>query len=160
VSPWKVILATMVIFACGVFTGVFVTRVEPAAAAVSPAPQPLLVSTNKMKLPAFAQLQPQRPEFLKRLDRQLSLTPEQHDQMVKIMKASQDRTAPLWEKIAPQMSDELKRVREEIRQVLTPEQRKKWAELNKRSRAPTAGNVHADRPGRPEESTGPGTNNL
>ena len=27
-SPWKVILATMVIFACGVFTGVFVTRTD------------------------------------------------------------------------------------------------------------------------------------
>jgi Spy/CpxP family protein refolding chaperone len=157
VNPWKVILATMVIFACGIFTGVFVTRMQPVAAAVSPvvlpAPQPQNGSTNKMKLPAFAQLQPQRPEFLRRLDQQLNLTPEQHDEIAKIMKTSQDRTAPLWEKIAPQMTDELKRVRQEIRQVLTPEQRKKFAELNKRGRG-QAGN----RPDHPAEGPGPETN--
>ncbi len=142
-SPWKVILATMVIFACGVFTGVFVTRTGPVSAAASPAPAPQLVTTNKMPLPSFAQLQVQRPEFLRKLDRQLDLTPQQHDQMVKIMNESRQRTAPLWEMIAPQMGDELKRVREEIRQVLTPEQRKKWAELNKRGHAPFPGNAHA-----------------
>ena len=156
-SPWKVILATMVIFACGVFTGVFVTRTEPVSAAVSPAPQPLSGLTNKTPLPAFAQLQPQRPEFLRKMDRQLDLTPEQHEQMVKIMNASRERTAPFWEKIAPQMSDELKRVREEIHQVLTPEQRKKWAELTKRGHAPGPGNAHADHP---VEFPGPETNTL
>jgi hypothetical protein len=93
-----------------------------------------------MKLPAFAQLQPQRPEFLKRLDRQLELTPEQHERIARIMKASQERTAPLWENIAPQMQDELKRVRKEISQELTAEQRKKWAEMNKRGRAAAPGN--------------------
>jgi len=160
VSPWKVILATMVIFACGVFTGVFVTRTQPVSAAVSPAPQPQFVSTNKTPLPAFARLQMQRPEFLRKLDRQLDLTPEQHDQMVKIMKASQERTAPLWEKIAPQMSGELKRVREEIRQVLSPEQRKQWAELTKRGRAPTPGNAHADHPDHPDQFPGPETNKF
>ena len=153
-SPWKVILSTMVIFACGVFTGVFVTRTEPVSAAVSPAPQIQSTLSNKVPLPAYAQLQQQRPEFLKRLDRQLELTPEQHDQMVKIMSASRERTGPLWEKIAPQMGDELKRVREEIRQVLTPEQRKKWAELNKRGRALAPGNAHADHTA---ESQGTGT---
>jgi Spy/CpxP family protein refolding chaperone len=146
VSPWKVILATMVIFACGVFTGVFVTRTGPVVSAVSPVPQPQSGPTNKAPLPVFAQLQPQRPEFLKRLDRQLDLTPEEHDQIAKIMSASRERTAPLWENIAPQMSDELKRVREEIRKVLTPEQRKKWAELNKRARAPAVSTAHADHP--------------
>jgi Spy/CpxP family protein refolding chaperone len=140
VSPLKVILATMVIFTCGIFTGVFVIRLAPGSAAVSPAPQPVSMSTNRMKLPPFAQLQPQRPEFLKRLDRQLDLTPEQHDNIAKIMKASQDRTVPLWENIAPQMQEELKRVRKEISQALTPEQRKKWAEINKRARASAPGN--------------------
>jgi Spy/CpxP family protein refolding chaperone len=91
------------------------------------------------------------------MDRQLDLTPEQHDQMVKIMNASRERTAPFWEKIAPQMSDELKRVREEIHQVLTPEQRKKWAELTKRGHAPGPGNAHADHP---VEFPGPETNTL
>jgi Spy/CpxP family protein refolding chaperone len=143
----------MVIFACGVFTGVFVTRTEPVAATLAPPQQPLaattatnvpVVSTNRGPLPTFAQLQLQRPEFLKRLDRQLELTPEQHEDIVKIMTASRERTAPLWYAIAPQMRDEMKRIRGEIRKLLTPEQRKKWTELNKRGNA---------RPDRPEPAT-------
>jgi Spy/CpxP family protein refolding chaperone len=147
----------MVIFACGVFTGVFVTRTGPVVASVSPIPQPQLAPTNKAPLPGFAQLQPQRPEFLKRLDRQLELTSEEHDQIVKIMTASRERTAPLWEKIAPQMGDELKKVRDEIRRVLTPEQRKKWADLNKRARPPLPTNAHAD-PASEPQATGVNTN--
>ena len=159
-SPWKVILATMVIFVCGVFTGVFVTRTEPIATTVATPQQSLtiatvsnapVVSTNRGPLPAFAQLQLQRPEFLKRLDRQLELTPDQHEDIVKIMAASRERTAPLWYAIAPQMSNELKRVRGEIRKLLTPDQRKKWAEMNKR------GNIHTDRP-QPATTSDPGTN--
>jgi Spy/CpxP family protein refolding chaperone len=152
VSPWKVILATMVIFACGVFTGVIVTRTEPIALTPLAAPQQTPVTTNKMASLPFMQLQVQRPEFLKRLDRQLDLTPEQHDQIAKIMKESHERTTPLWEKIAPQMSDELKKVREEIRQVLTPEQRKKWGELMRRGRAQGSGNGR-----QPSQSPPPGT---
>ena len=79
-SPWKVILATMVIFACGIFTGVFVSRMEPISPISSisqtapSVPSPVTTnstSTNKPPLPVYAQLQVQRPEFLKRLDRQL-----------------------------------------------------------------------------------------
>lgn len=160
-SPWKVILATMVIFVCGVFTGVFVTRTEPVAATVASPQQPLVaitasnapvVSTNRGPLPAFAQLQIQRPEFLKRLDRQLELTPEQHEDIVKIMTASRERTAPLWYAIAPQLREELKRVRGEIRKLLTPEQRKLWSELNRRGGVMAPGN-------RPDPAAkNPGTN--
>jgi Spy/CpxP family protein refolding chaperone len=129
----------MVIFACGIFTGVFVTRMEPVAPVAPSATAPVTTttsstSTNKPPLPVYAQLQLQRPEFLKKMDRQLDLTPEQHDQIAKIMKDSQDRTLPIWEKIAPEMNDELKRAREEIRNVLTPEQRKRWFELMRRGR--------------------------
>ncbi len=136
----------MVIFACGVFTGAFVTHTQPVPVAVVSNPQPQLETTNKAPLPNFAQLQPQRPEFLRRLDTQLDLTPEQHDHIANIINASRDRTAPLWEKIAPQMSDELKRVREEIRKALTPEQRKKWMELNKRGRAAASDNGKSNQP--------------
>jgi Spy/CpxP family protein refolding chaperone len=157
VSPWKVILATMVIFACGVFTGVLVTRTAPVAATAVPAPQPQPASTNKVPLPQFAQLQVQRPEFLRRLDRQWELTPEQHDLIVKIMAASRERTAPIWGEIAPQMQAELKKVRGEIRQVLTPDQRKKWAELNKRGGVMAPTNAHPDHPGA-ATVTAPGSN--
>jgi Spy/CpxP family protein refolding chaperone len=119
----------MVIFACGVMTGAMLTRTlvtktEPALAAL-PAPA---------RMPAPPLFQMQRTNFLKVLDKQLDLTAGQRDQIGKIMKASQERTQPLWNQIAPQMSEEIKNVREEIRGTLTPEQRKKFAELLKRNR--------------------------
>jgi Spy/CpxP family protein refolding chaperone len=129
VSPWKVILATMVIFVCGVVTGAMLTRTmapktEPALAALPAPARPF----------AAPMLQLQRANFLKLMDKQLDLSADQRDEIGRIMKASQERTQPLWNQIAPQMSDELKNVREEIRAVLTPEQRKKFVELLKRSR--------------------------
>jgi Spy/CpxP family protein refolding chaperone len=164
VSPWKVILATMVIFVCGVITGAMVTRVaetrtEPVLASVStstPASTP--ASTRTMPAPPVFQLQ--RAAFLKTMEKQLDLTAEQRDQIGRIMKASQERTQPLWNQIAPQMTDELKKVREEIRGVLTPEQRKKFVELLKRNRKPDAAPSGNGHPARSSETTTAATNAL
>jgi Spy/CpxP family protein refolding chaperone len=144
VSTWKVILATMVIFTCGIITGAMVTRTAPVPlAATGPAnPRP----------PAAPVFPVQRAEFLKRLEKQLDLTPEQRDQIARIMKESQERTGRVWNQIAPQMGQELKGVREEIRRVLTPAQRKQFAELMKRNRKADAG-PPGNRPARPLEST-------
>jgi Spy/CpxP family protein refolding chaperone len=155
VNPWKVILATMVIFACGVITGAMVTRAmvprtEPALA-VLPAP------TRASAPPMF---QMQRATFLKVMDKQLDLSAEQREQIGKIMKASQERTQPLWNQIAPQMNVELKNVREEIRGVLTPEQRKKFAELLKRNRKADSAPPGPGRPLRSTETTTSATNAL
>jgi Spy/CpxP family protein refolding chaperone len=156
VSPWKVILATMVIFACGVITGAMLTRTmvprtEPAALAVLPAPT---------RASAPPMLQMQRANFLKVMDKQLDLSAEQREQIGKIMKASQERTQPLWNQIAPQMNAELKNVREEIRGVLTPEQRKKFVELLKRNRKADSAPPGPARPLRSNESTTFATNAL
>jgi Spy/CpxP family protein refolding chaperone len=134
VNPWKVILATMVIFACGVITGSLVTRnwSGPVLVAVAPSPTPTNLTPS---LPPFGI---QRPEFLRRLDKQLDLTPDQRAKIEDIIKSSHDRTQLLWQQVAPQMNEELKRVREEIRLALTPEQRKRWAELNKRRKPEAA----------------------
>ncbi len=117
----------MVIFGCGVVTGaLLITTVGHRTfwqgdsafrgGANNNSPSPLQI---------------QRVEFLHRMERQLNLTSEQRDRIGKIMRASQDRTKPLWELIAPQMRREVKRVEEEIREELTPEQQKKFAELLK-----------------------------
>jgi Spy/CpxP family protein refolding chaperone len=68
------------------------------------------------------------------MDKQMELAAAQREQIAKILKASQERTQPLWAQISPQMTNELKTVREEIRDVLTPQQRKKFMELLKRNR--------------------------
>jgi Spy/CpxP family protein refolding chaperone len=152
VSPWKVILATMVIFGCGVVTGGLLMKTElpPAAVAQDAAPHPVN-STNQS--PALGQFQ--KPEFLRRMQKQLDLTPSQSEEIAKAMKASQERTRPLWEQITPQLRQEMKKLREEIRQVLTPDQQKKYDELLKaRPRA----NAAAGRPLRPAPESPAQTN--
>ena len=146
-SPWKVILATMVIFGCGVVTGglLIKTALPPASIPAEVAQHP---PTSSNQPPPLAEIQ--RPEFLRRMQKQLDLTASQRDEIAKIMKASQERNRPLWERIAPQMREEIKRVREEIRPVLTPDQQKKFDVLFKPHprKADGAGPV-AGRPGRP-----------
>ena len=143
-SAWKVILATMVIFGCGVVTGALLMKTElPSAGAPAEPAQHPPASTNQP--PPLAQIQ--RPEFLRRMQKQLELTASQRDEIAKIMKASQERNRPLWDRIAPQMREEVKRVREEIRQVLTPGQQTKFDEMLK-SR-PRKAEGAAGRPERP-----------
>jgi Spy/CpxP family protein refolding chaperone len=143
----------MVIFACGVITGAMLTwtmlpRTEPALA-VLPAPA-------RTAAPPILQLQ--RAAFFKAMDKQLDLSSAQREQIGKIMKASQERTQPLWDQIAPQMSEELKNVREEIRALLTPEQRKKFGELLKHNRKADALPPGPGRPLRSNETTTSATN--
>jgi hypothetical protein len=139
VSPWKVILATMVIFGCGVVTGaILITTVGRSH---SPGVETILrPSGNGKSNPNNppSPLQIQRVEFLRRMEKQLNLTADQRERIGKIIRASQDRTKPLWDIIAPQMRKEVKRVQEEIKQELTPDQQIKFAELLKPRRRPDA----------------------
>ena len=146
-SPWKVILATMVIFGCGVVTGALLMKTElPRAGVAQELPPHPANSTNPP--PPLAQIQ--RPEFLRRMQKQLELTASQRDEIAKIMKASQERNRPLWDQIAPQMREEVKRVREEIRQALTPDQQKKFDEMLKfHPRKADAAGAATNRPARP-----------
>jgi Spy/CpxP family protein refolding chaperone len=124
VSPWKVILATMVIFGCGVVTGGLLMKsgLKP----MHPTPAPAHIASNEQPPPLN---QFQRPEFLRRMEKQLDLTPDEYEQISRIMKDSQERTRPLWVRIAPQLRDEIKRVRQEIRKVLNPKQQVAFDEL-------------------------------
>ena len=127
-KAWQVILATMVIFGAGVVTGgLFVKHVghvqnphPPANAAPHNAPAPWHL---------------QRVEFIRRLEKQLDLSPDQRKRVEDIMRESQERTKPLWEGIGPQLREELKNVREQIRAELTPQQQKKFDEELLKSRS-------------------------
>jgi Spy/CpxP family protein refolding chaperone len=154
VSPWKVILATMVIFACGVITGAMVTK----TVAIKTEERPPAFTNAPTRMAVGPVLQMQRAEFFKRLDKELELSAGQHDQIGKILKASQERTQPLWNQIAPQMSEELKTVRQEIRGALTPEQRKKFGEMMKGKRKPETAPTGNGAPSRSPESTSSATN--
>jgi LTXXQ motif family protein len=119
VNNWKVIFATIIIFGAGVVTGgLLVSHVEKSRSKAVRHP-----STNSSN---SERVKPHVPEmlnrsFLQRLDGDLNLTREQHATIQKIMNEGQN-----------QMRKAVQDARLEIREVLTPEQRKEFDDLVKR----------------------------
>ncbi len=135
-NNWKVIptivLATVLIFGAGVFTGGFLVNYvkqshpKPAkrqVASIAPTNSvPPTAATN----PPTAK-SPKPPEilskdFLQRLDAELRLTVEQREAIQKIINEGQD-----------QMRKAMQDARLEIREILAPDQLKQFDELMKRS---------------------------
>ena len=78
-----------------------------------------------------------RPEFLRRAQRELDLSPDQRESIDKIIKESQERTRKLMEPVAPELHAELQRTKEQFLQVLNPSQRVRFEKLvNKRQQRP------------------------
>ena len=130
-SPWKVILATIIIFAAGVITGgVLVNRVQRPQ---RPGPLPPFAQPRQDPVPTpwFV-----RREFLDRMDHHLNLSRDQYDRIAKILQDSQERTRQITRRVNPEIQDELRNVRREIRGELTPEQVKKFDELQHTLRRP------------------------
>jgi hypothetical protein len=117
VNAWKVIFATLVIFGAGMVAGNLLgRRTGPGGSAH--ARQPNFSNANPSQLRLW--------ELLHRMDRELDLTPEQHEHIEKIIAGSQERTQKLWSPIAQEMRKETQSVCEEIREQLTPDQKKKF----------------------------------
>ena len=138
-SPWKVILATVIIFAAGVITGgVLVSRVQRSD---RPGPMPRFALPHQESVPTpwFV-----RREFLDRMDRHLNLSGEQYEQIAHILQQSQERTRKIMGRVNPEVQDELRHVRREIRSQLTPEQAKKFEELQRTMRPPRPQNEMTD----------------
>lgn len=130
-SPWKVILATIVIFAAGVITGgVLVNRVQRPE---RPHPLPPFVRPQQemMPTPWFA-----RREFLDRMDHELNLSREQYDRIAAILQQSQERTRMIMRRVNPDIQEELRHVRRDIRAELSAEQVKKFEEFQQQLRGP------------------------
>ena len=122
-SAWKVILATLVIFGAGVVTGGLL--VSYAVHANQTPPEQVYAQ------PALNPWQLRSHELLRRMDRELDLTPEQRKRIGKIIADSQERTKALWKPIAGPMSKETQRLMGEIRDELSPDQRQRFNELAK-----------------------------
>jgi len=133
VKQWQVILATLVIFCAGVFTGASVFRIHekqrPRAA------QP------RLPLPPFPFNTVQKREYLARLDRQLVLTQDQYESIEEILLEGNEHIRAVWDPIAPKMRDELKKVRDRIRTELTPEQVKKFEQETPKMRKALKGDT-------------------
>jgi hypothetical protein len=131
VNSWKVILATMLIFGTGVVTGGLLVRHSEANRPPRPPRNPGQVRTPQPLSP-----QVMRVEFLRRAEKDLDLTPGQHERVEQLLKESQDRTRKLMEPVAPQLRQELARTREAFRELLTPEQRVRFDEMVKHLQRP------------------------
>ena len=169
-KTWNVILATLVIFTAGIATGALLVILtgraynhphHPLAAFMSGHPQ---TSTNAPResahlvLPFGISAKRGTPkEFLDRLDNELKLTPDQHAQIQKILDDGQQRAAQIWQTIAPQMREEMKAAREQIRDTLTPDQRVRFEELM-RARPPKGQGVPPPAESMTNPPAGPATN--
>ena len=144
-NPWKVILATLVIFGTGVVTGgllVYHTsqapfrrpRLEPrppnAAGRLNGAPR----QTNRVFNPPGAIMPGLRRDFLRNLDRELELTADQRAHIGKILADGQEHTKKLWDQIAPDVRGEWIRIKARIRAELTPEQRQHFEQMMRHPR--------------------------
>lgn len=137
-NAWKVIAATLVIFIAGVVTGgllvtyaVRVEQVVAVGASVKPSQNPPAKPSNGFNAQAASPWQLRSRDLLRRMDRELGLTQEQHQAIEKILTTSEERTKSLWKPIAPLMNKEMQIVHGEIRDELTPEQQKKFDGFNK-----------------------------
>lgn len=127
-NTWKVILATLVIFIAGIVTGAVLVR-QTAALYTRPArPAP---ARSGQASPGWM-----RVELLRRMQRDLDLTPEQHDQIEKILKQSQEHSRHIMEPVMPALRQEFQRTKDEFRAVLTPTQQTKFDELLKHQAHP------------------------
>lgn len=125
-SYWKVIFATLVIFCSGLVVGALL--VKKTARNVLAAARPAHNTSTNAPISLWHQ---QQKEFLRRMDHELGLNPEQRASIEKILKDSQERTKLIREKIAPDLREELKSVREQIRAELATDQQQKFEELVK-----------------------------
>jgi Spy/CpxP family protein refolding chaperone len=163
VNYWKVILATVVIFATGVMTGGllvnYVERAHPrnghriptSIAALPHTNSPSGSETNNPSQPRLAELlKPRLPEiwskeFVGHLNDALALTPDQRDKIEKIIADGQELNHAIWTNNATQTRKVMQDARQQIREQLTPDQRKQFEELMKRPprKQPSATNAPA-----------------
>ena len=123
----RVILATLVIFGTGAVSGYFIGKAKGIQTATE---TPKLTSTgNNSSAPP---LDKGRRSFMDRMQKDLALTDEQRETIGKIFADSRDRSKELWKEIREPMDNEVKRVHEEIKAVLSPEQSLKFDEITER----------------------------
>jgi len=123
VNPWKPILAALVIFAAGVVTGGLTVTLRQSRAPLPP--------SEPVKKPAGLPREGQLRELSRKMQTELALTPEQRQHIEAIVHDSQERMKTLRDEVGQKIGEEFREMRQKIRGELTPEQRKKFAEIMK-----------------------------
>jgi hypothetical protein len=125
VNTWKVILATLVIFIAGIVTGGLLVRYteQNAPRRGERASAPRLAQRGAAGLV--------RMEFLRRVQKELDLTPDQHQRVDKMLKEHQEQIKKIVEPIEPDIQEEVQTAKDEFLETLTPAQRARFDELLK-----------------------------
>jgi Spy/CpxP family protein refolding chaperone len=152
VNTWKVIFATVVIFGAGVVTGGLLVKYS----AIQTPSRPQHAQGNRPGQPISAG--GLRIEFLRRVERDLSLTTEQREQVDKILAASQERSKKIMEPVTPKIREELQQTREQFRAVLNPEQKIRFDELLKQQQQQRQRDQHHPPLRNPEGFSKPSSN--
>lgn len=167
-NAWKIVCATLVIFIAGIITGASLVRFAQGGAKPWRIRQPVAEmnhsqpganrpnnpdrpeNPNRRSGPEFGNPDGQQPgplnrQFVMGLDRQLKLTSEQRTKIEKLMLEGQERIREIRSKLEPEMRKEMQGVNEQIKTILTPEQREQF-ELLMKQRFP----IRSDQPNMPE----------
>ena len=116
-----VILATVVIFAAGVVTGSLIVK---------------KTSRPQLAQPFWGRFEMTR-RAIDELDRQGDLTPKQRARIDHIIQGNQELIADYWSILEPDVQEVFRKMRESIREELTPDQRQRFEEMaRKRSNRP------------------------
>ena len=142
---WKVILATLVIYCAGVFSGALLVKSTRPVASATPSPSPG---------PVFPGSDIFQQRFLDRLKKELDLTAKQNERLEIVFQDSRDRMRAWWDIVGPEMQAELQAVREKIRAELKPEQRDKFETLLKSRHHPPGQGAPGEAHGRDRHQPG------
>ena len=124
-NAWKPIFAALVIFAAGVVTGGLTVQIRQPR----PAPNPGGNAPVK-KVPAMPR-EAQLRELSHRMQAELDLVPEQRGRIDAIVRDSQERMKAVRDEVGKKIGEEFREMRQKIRSELTPDQRKKFADIMK-----------------------------
>ena len=125
VNAWKPILAALVIFAAGVVTGGLTVQIRQPR----PPPNPGGNAPIK-KVPAMPR-EAQLRELSRRMQAELDLAREQRDRIEAIVRDSQEGMKAVRDEVGKKIGEEFREMLHKIRSELTPDQRKKFADIMK-----------------------------
>ncbi len=120
-NRWKIILAAGLIFLAGAASGACGLHLFHAVGR----PQSSAHSTTSRPGPGSGP----KAEFLRRATMRLDLSPDQREKIDELVSASQQRMRKLWEPVAPQAHAEMEGLQKSIEEVLSSEQKARFAKL-------------------------------
>lgn len=113
---WKVIFATLVIFAAGGFAGGWWVKSNSPAAVPAKDPIPPMLSQQ---------------HFQARLKKELRLTVDQTNRIDKVFAESNEQVRGIWDLLRPELQKQRQETYQNIRAILSPEQRETFEKLLK-----------------------------